>query len=465
MRAAQSLVPSNVASQATSHGRPPVAFAPRFFVLLLVGLVWIVPAWWSPELIGAMFLWDAMAIVLWGIDLWRLPKPGDLRVERVWTEAPSFATPSEVKLVVQVRGSAGVRVWATDETPPALCDAPPEVAMTIAAPGQGEGAYWIRPRSRGDHRLGRVFLKYRSALGIAERWTAADVSQTVRVLPDLAQARDQSLYLIRSRQIDLEKRRKRQRGLGREFEALREYRQGDELRDVCWTATARRHQLIARTYQVERSQTVWVVMDAGRMMRARVRDSVRGMSVAKLDYAVDAALALAQVAAQSGDRVGLVAYGRTIQRSVGTGRGARHIRTLVDALAQVRAEAPEADHALAVRTLLKAQSRRSLIVWITDFAETATAPEVIQQAAQMTRHHLVIFAAMTQPDLIELTRRVPQNAEDMFRYTAALEIAQRRERLLAGLRRQGVLTLDIVPGELTQAMINEYLEVKDRSLL
>jgi uncharacterized protein (DUF58 family) len=263
----------------------------------------------------------------------------------------------------------------------------------------------------------------------------------------------------------MEKRHRRQRGIGREFEALREYRQGDDIRDIYWPATARRHQLTTRTYQVERSQPVWIVLDAGRLLRARVRDEARNLSFAKLDYAVDAALALAQIAAQSGDRVGLLVYGRSIQQSIGPGRGAHHMRSIVDALAQVRLEAAEADHAKAATTLLRMQSRRALIVWITDFAETAITPEVIGHALRMTRRHLVLFTALTQPDLIALTKAIPQTEEEMFRHTAALEIAQRRERLLRGLRERGVLAIDLVPGTLTDSLINQYLEIKDRSLL
>ncbi len=159
-------------------------------------------------------------------------------------------------------------------------------------------------------------------LGLAERWGVAPIAQVVRVMPDLVRARNYALYLIRSRQVDMEKRRKRQRGIGREFEALREYRQGDEMRTVYWPATARRHELITRTFQVERSQAVWIVLDSGRLLQTQVYDPAREIFVSKLDYAVDAALALAQVAVQSGDRVGLVAYGRELQESVGLGRGA-----------------------------------------------------------------------------------------------------------------------------------------------
>jgi uncharacterized protein (DUF58 family) len=263
----------------------------------------------------------------------------------------------------------------------------------------------------------------------------------------------------------MEKRRRRQRGQGREFESLRDYRTGDDLRDICWTATARRHELTTRVFEVERSQPVWIVLDAGRLLRAEIQPEESDLRLSKLDYAVNAALSLATVAIQCGDRVGLLAYGRTIQHNVAAGRGNLHLRTIVDCLAQVHGEPSEADHSRAARVLLTEQSRRSLVVWMTDFAETPTTPEVIEYAMRMTQRHLVVFSAMSQPDLTALAETTPRTTEEMYRHAAALEIAQRRDVLLRGLRQRGVLALELVPGLLASSLVNQYLNIKERNLL
>ena len=461
----ESIVPLPAAAAAARHGRLPFGFTPRFLAALAIGLLWLIPAWQSPRWIGVMFLWDAGVFLLWLVDLLRLPRPERLEAERRWTEAQSLGRASQA--ILRVRNSTTKPLHATlvDETPPELSDPPPSLAVDLYPADDSEAQYAVLPRMRGDLKIGRLFLRYRSMLGLAERWAVAPIGQPVRVMPDLVRARNSAVYLIRSRQVDMEKRRRRQRGMGREFEALRDYRQGDELRTVCWPATARRHQLITRTFQSERSQAIWIVLDCGRLLRTQVYDASRGIPVSKLDYAVDAALALAQVALQSGDRVGLVAYGRAVQRSVGLARGVHHLRPLLDALAQVRGESLEADHTLAARTLLHAQAQRCLVIWITDFAETAVIPEVIEHATLMTRRHLVLFAAVSQPDLKSLTESTPATEREMFRYAAALEVAERRERLLRRLRERGVLAIDMEPGGLTDAVLNQYLEIKDRNLL
>jgi uncharacterized protein (DUF58 family) len=455
----------SAAARAQKLGRFSFAFGPRFLVALLLGFVALGPAWWFRQAIVAMFLWDGVVLAAWLWDLLRLPRPEQLELRRTWEKRPCLGMPVSVGVELRNDGKTSLRARIVDETPAQLRSEPPVLDLRVKARSSAEARYAVIPAERGDTRLGRMFLRYHSPLGLAERWAVAETQQTIRVLPNLEQARRQVLYLIRSRQVEMEKRRRRQRGIGREFDSLREYRQGDELRDISWTATARRRHLITRVFQMERSQNVWLVLDAGRLLRAQVREPGNAARFSKLDYAVNAALSLAKVALYCGDRVGLLAYGRRIQQNLYAGRGAHHVRAIVESLAQVRAEAFESDHGRAVRALLNAQKRRSLVVWITDFAETATIPEVIEYAMQLTPRHLVVFAAMGQPDLRALADTIPTVTADIYRHGAALEISQRRDILLRGLRQRGVLALELMPGMLASSLVTQYLNIKERSLL
>ena len=459
------LSPTAAAARARKLGRLSFAWGPRFFVALLLGFVALGPAWWFRQAIVAMLLWDGVVLAAWLWDLLRLPRPDQLEVRRIWEKRPSLGVPGNVVVEVRNGGKISIRARIVDETPTQLRSEPPDLDLRVKAGATAEARYAVMSAERGDVRLGRIFLRFQSPLGLAERWAVAETQQTIRVLPNLEQARRQTLYLIRSRQVELEKRRRRQRGIGREFDSLREYREGDELRDISWTATARRWHLITRVFQMERSQNVWLVLDAGRLLRAQVHEPGNAPRFSKLDYAVNAALSLAQVALYCGDRVGLLAYGRRIQQNLSAGRGAHHVRAIVESLAQVRAEALESDHGRAVRALLNAQKRRSLVVWITDFAETATIPEVIEYAMHLTPRHLVVFAAMGQPDLKTLADAIPAVTADMYRHGAALEISQRRDILMRGLRQRGVLALELMPGILASSLVTQYLDIKERSLL
>jgi uncharacterized protein (DUF58 family) len=302
-------------------------------------------------------------------------------------------------------------------------------------------------------------LSYRSPARFAERWASADLSQKVRVYPDLEDAKRHNIYLVRARQIELEKRLIRQRGVGREFESLREYQPGDEFRTICWTATARRGKHVTKLFQVERSQAVWLVLDAGRLLRARVGE------LSKLDLAVNAALSLAQIALYSGDRVGVLVYGRNVQQRVPLGRGLSHMRVVLEALASAHEEPAEADHLRAAAALLQLQKQRSLIIWVTDLADTSMTPEVVESASRILSKHLLMFSVIAQTDLLALANHYPKDAEEMFEVAAAQELVQRREALISRVRNKGTLALEIAPNKLTTALVNQYLQVKERNLI
>jgi uncharacterized protein (DUF58 family) len=453
------LVPATAAARAESAGRLPFAFGRRFFLFLAIGLVWIAPAWREPRFLYAMAVWDLLAIILWAWDLGSLPRPKQIEVRRIWSKPVGLAQQATVTIELRNESRTSIIARVDDGAPQAFSRSLTTLEITALRNSVKRAAYSVEPRSRGDVTFGSAWLRYQSPLRLAERWARARIEQTIRVYPDLESAQKLRIYLIRSRQIELEKRLKRLRGYGREFESLRDYREGDEARDICWSATARRGKPITKVHQVERSQTIWIVLDAGRLLQAHVG------RLTKLDYTVNAALSLAQVAFYSGDRVALLAYGRRPQQRVGAGRGMPHLRVLLESLSQVRAEPFEADHFLAAELVLSLQSRRSLIVWLTDLAETAATPEAIECAARMATRHLVLLGVIGQNDIRELTGTEPANLGEMYRYTAALEIVQRRDLLLRRLRQQGALTMEVDPRHMSTELVNRYLEVKERSLL
>lgn len=464
---APSFHPDPVRAQAVRRGRFAFGLTQRTIWLLAFGLLLALPGFFDARLAYAMLVWDGIVLLAAFADGLRLPPPRSITVERSWANAPALESETEIELAVESlapeRGGTILNCSLIDDLPPAMVSTPATHKLRVYQGIRAKLRYKIEPRERGDVQTGSVYVRYASGLGLVERWAMAPLKQTVRVYPALRQGEDQQIFLARGRQIDLQLRQVRQRGLGRDFESLREYLEGDDLRDVCWTATARRGDLITRRYQTERSQAVWIVLDAGRLLQAKSGEGVERHS--KLDYACSTAVALAQLALNSGDRVGLLVYGQQIQQRVLPGRGSAHLRQIVEALALAKAESSEADHLRATATLNRYQPRRALILWITDLAETAMRPEVIDGAMQLLRRHVLLFVAMAQPEVEALATDRPENIEQMFRASAAQELTSRRELLLARLREQGALTLDLDPTKLTSAVLNQYLRVKERAMV
>lgn len=459
MTTSETLIPPAVSAHGEKRKRIAFAFGPRFFLLIVIGLVWLGAAFHDPRFYYALAAWDALAVIAWALDLSTIPSPKRLSITRRWTDAAALSVSSPIELVLENSSNRPVIATLIDNIPPQLRPQAPELFLKCPARADASASYQITPSQRGDIELGAVYIRYQSPLRFAERWAIAHVQQKVCVYPNLEEARQHAVYLIRSRQIEMEKRHTRTRGSGRDFESLREYRVGDEARDICWTAAARRGKLVTRLYQIERSQTIWLVIDSGRLMRAHIA------GLTKLDLAVNAALSLAEVALGTRDRVGLLAYGRHVQKRLLPYRGSAHLRNLIQQLAHVHSEAAEGDHLQAVSALLSTQKRRSFVVWLTDFPETAMTPEVIDAASEAALRHLVLFVVIGQPDLASLAASEPDSVRNMYRTTAAQETLHRREVLLGKLRQRGALALEVNSAAASVTLVNSYLNVKQRNLL
>jgi uncharacterized protein (DUF58 family) len=435
------------------------AMGPRFFLLLAAGLV-LVPFMFMNEAVRWLLLaWNVVVVLGFLAELRRLPRPHEIAAAR--THAGLFKQLQSIEIALAFRTSAVARLYLHVE------DAVPNDFEADAREFDliGDGArearvvYSVVPQRRGSHRFGSVFLRYETSLRLAQRWAVFDLEEDVLVLPNLAHGEQRQAFLMRSRQIQLQQRTLRMRGQGREFESLREFQSGDELRSICWTATARRSRLVVTQRQIERSQTIWTIVDCGRLMRARVGPR------AKLDYATEAAVALAQVADYGGDSSALLAYGQQIQQRRLPGRGSPHLHALLNQAALQREEAYEADHLLAASSLMMLQKSRAMVVWITDLADLAITPEVVTAALMAAKRHLVVVAVIGQPDVTRLTARAPKDTSEAFLYAAASELTGRRELALAQLRARGVRAIEINAPQLTGAILNQYLEIKQKNLL
>ncbi len=435
-----------------------------------------------------MFAWDGVVVVLALFDAVRLPRPADFLVTRSFLDSPQLGQPTRVELRVVMQADVVADLRLTDDLDTALVAKPVEQQVQVFPRDAAVSVARVYPRERGDFVMRRVYLRYRGVLRLVERWAAAEPvestgeAQRVRVFPALEESRESTkFYLLRARQIEMQKRRLRLRGVGRDFESLRDYQQGDELRNVSWTATARRNKLVSRQFTVERSQQVWIVLDAGRLSRTAFelkRGGVESFSeteaektaahlltVTQLDQATQAAAMLAQVINGSGDKFAMMAYGQKVQQLLPPGAGQTHLRVLIDHLSRTRSERAEGDHLGAMARLKTVQRRRGLIVWVTELTDSVGRPEIVAAAAELVRRHLVVLVLLKHPELDELAARTPKTRAEMFHAAAAQEMIERRRETVVQLERQGVLIVETTAAEVGVNAITKYLEVKAKGLL
>jgi uncharacterized protein (DUF58 family) len=482
----QTLIPQPITARARYFGRAGrvlgFGLSGRALLLLIAGVLWAIPAFFHAHRIWMMMVWDGLMVLVIALDGMRLPASSAITVTRRFLHSPALGERTEVEYEVMQQSNGIVTVSLTDDLHPALMPVPRPLTVVSYPRDAVRAVLECYPGRRGDFKLGKIYLRYRGALRLVERWAVCDGEQDVRVFPASEQSGEKAaFYLMRARQIELQKRRLRLRGIGREFESLRDYQSGDELRNISWTATARRAKLITRQFTTERSQQVWIVLDAGRLSRTafelrRNRPVATGeseqesaerlmLNVTQLDQATTASVMLAQVIGCSGDKFALLSYGRRVQQQLLPGNGPVHLRTMINLLSQVRSEGAEANHLQAASRLKNLQRRRGLMIWITEIAESAGRPEVVSAVAELVRRHLVVVVLLEHPELDALAAREPKNAEEMFASTAAQEMLERRRETIAKLRQQGVLVVETTPAEVGASAISKYLEVKAQGLL
>jgi uncharacterized protein (DUF58 family) len=284
-------------------------------------------------------------------------------------------------------------------------------------------------------------------------------AEQVKVYPNINEARRHELSARRNRQLLSGSRKTRMRGQGREFESLREYVRGDELRHVSWTATARRGRLIARQYQVERNQSIVVMIDAGRLMTSRIEH------LSKLDHAINAALSIGYVATSGGDNVGLLVFNRQVISYLPPQRGHAQLLAMTEALYNVNAQMIEPSYARAFQYLSQNCKKRSLVVILTDLVDRDASAELLAYTAALLPRHLPLIVTIGDNDLRALVAQFPEGAPDVYRQSVAEELLQQREEALGRITDLGGLALDTPAGQLSLQLVNKYLEVKERGLL
>jgi len=280
--------------------------------------------------------------------------------------------------------------------------------------------------------------------------------QTVRVLPNLAQARKYALLMRKVRMREMGFRPIPLKGAGTEFSSLRDYLPDDDPRWIDWNATARRGRLVSKEFELERGQNIVAVLDASRVMATRLD------GLTKLDHAVNAAAFVLYIAHNLEDRVGLMIFSDRIQRWLPPSKGVRQWESILEALRQVEPQLVEANYAGAFAHLLQNLPRRSLSLIFTDLIDPDTSEALITYAKMLAEKHLVLVVALSDYELRSLLAEPINEPSDLYRQAAAVAVLNDRLRAVAQLRESGVNVLDTSPEALFNTLLEHYLLAKRR---
>jgi uncharacterized protein (DUF58 family) len=414
------------------------------FGVAVVGLV--APSWAGVLVVAAVLVAGV------GADLLLAGGVRGLGFDRGGTTSVRLGEPAEVTLTVRNPGPRRVRGVLRDGWPPGAGPVEDRHALDVPAGGQRTVVTRLRPGRRGDRPADRVTVRSAGPLGLAARQGAHRVDWVVRVLPPFPSRRHLPARLARLRELD-GRRAVMVRGAGTEFDSLREYVAGDDVRSIDWRATARAGGVVVRTWRPERDRHVLLVLDTGRTSAGRVGDAPR------LDAAMDAALLLAALAARAGDRVDLLAYDRRVRAAVSGSPAGAVLSAVVNAMAPLEPELVESDADGMVAEVLRRARRRSLVVLVTGLEAAALEAGLLPLLPLLTARHRLLLASVSDPRVTEMARG-RGDAEAVYEAAAAERALAERRRMTALLARRGVEVVDAVPEELPPALADRYLALK-----
>ena len=430
----------------------------RLWVTLSLLSLPAMAAGFIPGVWPLVLLLDGLLLLVAAAD-WALARSAKLEL---WRELPtrlSVGVPNRVAVHVVNGGDRPLLLKIKDDVPDEFDVEPAVLELSADKGARLKAFYRAAPRKRGRFEFGDLNVRVRGPFGMMWHERALPAKASISVYPDL---RGASRLLLSGAALDLVNlglRQLRRDGRGSEFARLRDYTQGDSVRDVDWKATARRNRPVTRVMESERSQSVILCVDAGRSMAAKVD------GLTKLDHAVNAALFLAFVAIRNGDRVGLAVFSDGVKAWIPPDAGRKQYRRIVDTLYSAKPEHTWVDYLSLFKELSVRVQRRSLLCLFTDFLDEDQASELVQPVRRLARRHVPLCLTVKDTALAELLRTDPPGVEEAFQQAVACELLADREQLKARIAQDGVQVLDVHPEELSLAAVNRYLEIKARGTL
>jgi uncharacterized protein (DUF58 family) len=430
----------------------------RFWLCVALGipLAGLAAVLGSPLLAVAYDL--ALIVVAWGTA--RLaPSTDGLRLRRRFDAVLSVRAANKVVVTVENEGDETVRALLRDEAPPTYAATRREFPVRLDPGRQVELVYHLTPPERGDDTFRGTYLRVACPLGLVAKDVRLPTEEPVRVYPNVLALREFDLLKQRGRLKEMGIRRTRARGLGMEFESLREYNEGDDYRKIDWKASARRGKLVVRQYEQERNQSVLLCIDIGRHMLAEVN------GVRKLDHVLDALLMLTNAASLAGDFVGLLVYADTVRRYIPPRKGRNQVGIIIEAIHDLVAEPVESDPGGAFAYLASRWNRRSLLINFTDYEDADRARDLVISFGPMRHRHLTLLVRVLDPRFDEVLAAPLASVKDMYMQAAANLLLEDRRSAKTVVSSSGIHTLDSEPQTLAANLVSYYFMVKERSLL
>ncbi|MFN8415296.1 MAG: DUF58 domain-containing protein [Cytophagaceae bacterium] len=432
----------------------------RFFVAYCIVLVLFLIGYWVPVMLWVAPISLGVLVLSTVVDLAFLYHPS-IRFISTRRMANVLSMGSDNTVTLQIKSTASIPLSTViiDELPEQLENRTFSMEVDFSKQEKKEIKYTIFPTSRGLYSFGNTLIFLRSILGLAERKISCGDTSNVAVYPSLLLMKKFELksFNALARFYGIKKLRKI--GHSYEFEQIKNYVRGDDIRSINWKATGRKNELMVNQYEDEKSQQVYCIIDKSRAMRL----PFGGLTL--LDHSINTALVVSNTALQKEDKAGLLIYSNTINRLIKAEKGSRQLKTILDALYNESEYFLESNMEMLYQTIRSRITVRSLFFLFTNFESLQSLERVLPYLRRINKFHLLVVVFFENTEVLEFSLQAPSNTEEIYQQTVAKKLLLEKGRIVQELKKYGIQSIITKPEDLPLNTINKYLELKSRGMI
>ena len=432
----------------------------RFFYACIAIIVLFVVSFVFPRLFGIVKVLLLLLAVLTLLDTIILfsGKPGVIG-KRILPEKFSNGDQNPVHLVIDNYYTFKVYARIIDEIPEQFQVRDFKIDRTLAASSSSELKYELRPTERGEYHFGKLNIYITSIFGLVSRRFHSEEHSMVPVYPSFIQMRKYELLAFSNNLNQYGIKKIRRIGHTMEFEQIKEYVLGDDLRTINWNATAKRNQLMVNQFQDEKSQPVYAVIDKGRVMKM----PFNGLTL--LDYAINSALVISNVALKKHDKAGIMAFSKKVENRVVAQKRSAQMNLILETLYNVKTDFFESDFGRLYADCKRHVTHRSLMLLYTNFETLDGLHRQIPYLKGIAKNHLLVVIFFKNTELNDLISDRAETIQQAYDKVIAEKFAFEKRLIVSELNKYGIQSILTTPQDLTVDTINKYLEIKARGLL
>lgn len=422
-------------------------------------VMYIVSFFYAPfETVPDILIFVFIALVL--IDYIFLFVVGStMQAKRLIADRLSNGDDNKVELQIKNTMNFAVNVEVIDELPMQFQKRDWALSYKLRPEEQKNVVYNLRPVERGEYHFGRIIVYVSSQLGFLKRRDNIEAEAMIPVYPSYMQMRKYELLSRTTMQTEQGTKRMRKIGHSMEFEQIKDYVRGDDVRTINWKATARKGSLMVNNYTDEKSQQVYCILDKGRLMKM----PFNGLTL--LDYAINSTLILANVCLQRQDRVGIVTFANKMGSMLAADRKPIQRENVLQVLYNQQTAFLESDYEMLYMQIRHRVKQRSLLVLFTNFESISGLQRQLGYLRSIAKHHLLMVVFFENTELHQLTKLDSENIEELYVKTIAEKFEFEKRMIVKELKKHGILSILTTPEALTINTVNKYLELKARQAI